>query len=295
MSSLTKRPPPALRAITPAEKALFAEDGVVVLRNILNPRWVEHLRSSFDNVLARPSASAKTLGQAGDKFSFDISMWTFDEGFREFQANGPTPRWASEMLGSDKVFLIEDALFAKEPNSSTHTPWHHDQPYLWLNGSQVCSFWIPLDEVTIQSGAVEWIPGSHRWGKWFQPPGWQDTNSYANPSGFEVMPDFESEREKHRIVHFDTAPGDVIAHHLLTMHHAPGNSSSNRRRRAVATRYAGEDVTYVERPGRKPIRNPGLKTGDKIESDLFPRVWPRPTKGLDESVEAVASMPPMTV
>jgi len=72
------------------------------------------------------------------------------------------------------------------------------------------------------------------------------------------------------------APGDVLAHHLLTLHGAPGNRTPDRRRRAIAFRYAGDDATYIDRPvGPKPIRDPGLKRGDHFGCELFPQVWPR--------------------
>lgn len=261
------------RAITNEEKRAYDHDGVVCLRGILSDEWVERLRAATESVLNNPSASGRTLGDDKDKFSFDISMWMFNDEFRRFQEEGPTPSWASKILGSDTVNLVEDAFFVKEPGSTTHTPWHQDLPYMWLTGTQVCSFWIPLDNVTLENGAVEWIPGSHRW-RMYRPAEWTAANKYEATDEFAELPDFQSEREKYPIIHFDTKPGDVIAHHLMTFHHAPGNSI-NIRRRAVATRYAGEDVRYVDRPvGRKPIANTGLKTGDRLKSHLFPQVWP---------------------
>ncbi len=265
------------RGITPEEKEAFDRDGVVCLRNALSDEWLDTLRGAIDQVLSTPGPSGKTLGEGGGgKFGYDIFMWTFNEAFRRFQAESPVPQWAAAVMGSEKAYLAVDALFVKEPNTPNHTPWHHDQPYLWLDGTQVCSFWIPLDRVTIDSGAVEWIPGSHRWGKWFKPKGFEPGKYDDYPDIFEEIPDFEAERDKHRIVHFDTEPGDVIAHHLLTLHHSPGNRTSDRRRRAVAVRYAGDDVTYAKRVmGPQPLTDPGLKSGDKIACDTFPQVWPR--------------------
>ncbi|MBX9846483.1 MAG: phytanoyl-CoA dioxygenase family protein [Xanthobacteraceae bacterium] len=267
------------RDLTEAEKKAFDEDGVVCLRDALPTGWVQLLRDALQDVLSNPSAAGKNMaGAESGKFSYDIFMWTFNDMFRRFQAESPVPQWAATLLGSEKAYLAVDALFVKEPNTPNHVPWHHDQPYLWMDGKQVCSFWIPLDDVTIESGAVEWIKGSHKWGRWFKPKGFEPGKYDDYPDVFEEIPDFESERAQHDIVHFDTKPGDVIAHHLLTLHHSPGNSLSNRRRRAIAIRYAGDDVTYAKRVmGPQPPRDPGLKTGDKIGCDIFPQVWPRTT------------------
>jgi hypothetical protein len=265
-----------LRPITEAEKRAFVEDGVVCLRGIVDPDRIERLRAAVDDVLDHPGPQGKNYPDMGSgRFGYDTFMWTYDEEFRRFQAEGPLPELAATLLGSTKSYLMVDLLFAKEPNTPNPTPWHHDQPYGWYDGSQVCSFWTPLDTVTLESGALEWIPGSHRWGKWFKPAGF-DPAMYKDVTQFAEMPDIEGNRAAYKIIHFDMEPGDVLGHHLLTLHGAPGNLRSDRRRRAIACRYAGDDARYAVRAvGPKPIRDPGLKPGDRFGCDLFPQVWPR--------------------
>ena len=139
-------------------------------------------------------------------------------------------------------------LFAKEPHTPQRTPWHQDQPYHPVNGAQAGAIWIPLDSVTLESGAVEWIPGSYK-GPWFEAVNFDETDTLdglaghedfklskaAQVDGFDTMPDFEKLRDQYTIAHFDTEPGDVIAFHELTVHTAPGNST-DRRRRALSLR-----------------------------------------------------------
>ena len=44
-----------------------------------------------------------------------------------------------------------------------------------MQGSQVCSIWLPLDPIPLHS-AVEYVAGSHRWQQQYQiemrKPGW---------------------------------------------------------------------------------------------------------------------------
>jgi hypothetical protein len=65
-----------------------------------------------------------------------------------------------------------------------------------------------------------------------------------------------------------------IAFHGLAVHGSPGNASANRRRRALSTRWLGDDITCREHPRvAKPIGDPGLKPGDSMDCDLFQAVW----------------------
>ena len=135
------------RPITEDEIRAYEEDGVVCLRNILNKEWVKILQDAIEEVLNQPGPSGHDIaaGAASGKFGYDIFMWTFNQRFRRFQAKSPMPEWAAALMRSKKANLAVDAMFVKEPNTASHTPWHHDQPYLWMDGTQVCSFWTPLE------------------------------------------------------------------------------------------------------------------------------------------------------
>ena len=268
--------PQQARPITADEHRIFERDGVVCLRGALDPSWIESLAQGLEETLASPGPQGKAYPDMGSgRFGYDTFMWTRDRRFREFQTHSPLPEIAARIMNSEKSFLMVDLAFVKEPMTPNTTPWHQDQPYGWYNGWQVCSFWTPLDPVTLESGALEWIPGSHRWGKWFRPTGF-DPAQYQDGDEFEPLPDFEAERSRYDIIHYDMEPGDVLAHHLLTVHGAPGNSTADRRRRALAFRYAGDDARYaVRKVGPQPIRPPGLNPGDPFGCELFPQVWPR--------------------
>ena len=158
---------------------------------------------------------------------------------------------------------------------SEPTPWHQDIPFWPFQGDQICTLWLALDEVSADSGAVEYVKGSHRWGKKYQPKSFVGDGRYQQ-DGLDPLPDFNAIRDELDIVSFDMEPGDCTLHHGLTVHGAPGNSRSDRRRRAYVTRWAGDDVTYDPRDGTQPmLRDPGLNAGDSVDSDLWPVVWRR--------------------
>jgi len=264
------------REITDQERASFAEDGIVVLRQLFEPQWIEKLRDLAEEDMAKPGKLAQELVQPGGtgRFFFDTFMWTYNEGFKDFALNSPCAEIAGQVMGSQKINLFFDQLLIKEPGTSEKTPWHHDIPYWPVRGSQVCTVWLALDPVNAESGAVEYIRGSHLWGEQYKPPAFAGDDRYK--IDLPKVPDIEAERDKHEFLQFDLEPGDCTVHHGLLVHGAPGNSNTSLRRRAVVTRWAGDDAVYHPVDDIMPIMwEPTLDAGAPLDCDLWPVVWRR--------------------
>jgi ectoine hydroxylase-related dioxygenase (phytanoyl-CoA dioxygenase family) len=177
-------------------------------------------------------------------------------------------------MGSTTSRFFHEHVLVKEPGTREITPWHHDQPYYCVDGDQSVSFWVPLDPVPAAAG-VEFIAGSHRWGRWFVPRRFVDHVPYADAdSRFELVPDLDAERPGHYILSFDVQPGDVIAFHFRTLHDAPGTEGLPTRRRVVSFRWLGDDATFALRPWlhSPPFEQRDLIEGGPLEDDRFPLV-----------------------
>ena len=175
--------------------------------------------------------------------------------------------------------LLYDQLFVKEPGANHPTRWHNDQPYWPVSGMDVISIWIALDPTNEENGRLEFVAGSHRWDRWFQPEPFGpnrsvDGNGYESNPRYEPMLDIEAERDQHRILTWDLEPGDVYVFNAMTVHGASGNSSGQRRRRGYTVRYCGDDVYYDPRPGvSKPMLVEGKTKGERIDSDQCPLIF----------------------
>ena len=179
------------------------------------------------------------------------------------------------MLNSETVRIFHEHVLVKEPGTGQKTPWHHDQPYYCVNGSKVCSLWIPLDPIE-QSVCPEFIAGSHQWGKWFVPTKFTGASYTRDGDNMEPLPDIDAERDKYNIKSWQLEPGDCIAFHFLTVHGAPENMSSHRRR-AFSARLLGDDATYVIRGGEMSPPFPGLEKrltpGKAMDAEEFPVIY----------------------
>ena len=263
--------------ITDAQVDQYDQDGVICLRNAIAPEAIAMLASGIDSCLDRPGPKGRNFNGTDVKgrFAGDVFMWTFDEAMRQFLLESPLAEIAAKFMRSKTAVHMLDQMFVKEPHTAAPSPWHQDQTYMYADGEDLISIWVAVDPVTKESGAVEWLKGSHRSGVLYQATGFDPNITYETDE-YAPLPDIEATRSDCDIVAYETEPGDIVVNHLRTLHAAPGNATDCRRR-AVAYRFTGDRAHYVVRKkGSRPIVDPGLAPGDPMRSEVFPQLWPVP-------------------
>lgn len=260
------------RKITDEEISAYRDDGVVCLRGLFNAEWVTLLRDAADRDVATPSSMTIDATRDGTgKFFGDTFVWQHIPHLRRFIFESPAADAAAVLMGSQKINLLFDQFLIKAPGTSSRTPWHHDLPYWPVDGSQIGTLWLALDTVTKESGAVEYVRGSHRWGKRFKAESFKDPNLYKE--SLPKVPDIDAMRDELDFIQFELEPGDCTVHHGLTLHGAPGNSTADRQRRAYITRWTGDDAVYFPRPNIQPmLYDPDIAPGGPLDCELFPVV-----------------------
>jgi len=258
------------------ERATFARDGVVFLPDRIDERWRARIAAVIDRDMAAPGPFHHHYESEHGRFHATSRLWQSDPDARAYVFESPLPALAAQLLGSRKVNLLYDQIFVKEPGTEAPTAWHQDHVVWPIEGSQVISFWLALDRVTRKSSAVEYIRGSHRWNRRFQPYPLSRSRvlNYPRDPALEEMPDIDTERDKYDIVSWDMEPGDLVAFHSLIVHGAGGNFTTDQRRRGYSVRYTGEDVRFSPHlRTMKVLENPELRPGQPLDSTLFPIVW----------------------
>ena len=215
--------------------------------------------------------NATKPGEPG-AFVEDFRNWhripEYEQVFRE-SALAPA---AGALMGASSVRLFHDHLLVKEPGTLDRTPWHQDQPYYSIDGTQTVSYWIPLDPVARPS-TLEFVAGSHAEGKWYMPRSFvKGTAMVFDEGALEEVPDVEADRDAWPIVGWAMEPGDAVAFNMLTLHAAAGSPT---RRRVVSLRLIGDDVRWAPRPHRTspPYPEVDLPAGAPLEHDVFPELW----------------------
>jgi ectoine hydroxylase-related dioxygenase (phytanoyl-CoA dioxygenase family) len=177
------------------------------------------------------------------------------------------------VIATDRgVRVALHAARVKEAGTLDRSPWHQDQPYYCIDGSQTVSFWIPLDPVGRPS-TLEFVAGSHAEGRWYMPRSFVKKTAMVFEEGaLEEVPDVDADRDAFDIKGWTMQPGDAVAFNMLTLHAAAGSPT---RRRAFSVRLTGDDVTWAPRPHRTspPFEDVDLAAGAPLEHPVFPVLW----------------------
>ncbi|HVO01403.1 MAG TPA: phytanoyl-CoA dioxygenase family protein, partial [Candidatus Cybelea sp.] len=252
----------------------YQADGAVVIRGAFAD-WIAPLREGVARNMREPGPYGTENvkpGDGGGSFFDDYCNWQRIPEFTAFVMQSPAAAIAGALMRSKAVQIFHDHVLVKEPGTPKATPWHQDMPYYCVDGMQTVSYWIPLDPVT-EANTLRLVLGSHLWPKLVRPVKWAAGDDfYANDSDFMDLPD--PDHGQHRILAPALEPGDAIAFNYRTVHGAAGNTGPARRR-AFSCRFVGDDVRFIERPGRTSPPYPGIdqKSGERLREDWFPTVW----------------------
>jgi ectoine hydroxylase-related dioxygenase (phytanoyl-CoA dioxygenase family) len=257
---------------TAEHRQTYLEDGVTVVRGAFGDEWLGRLREATDRAMsARGDLTREYDTNEGGRFHATTFLWLHDPDVKAFVAESPAAQIAAELMQSATSSFFFDHLLVKEPGTENPTPWHQDLPYWPVNGTQICSLWFAMDHVDVSNGGVRYVAGSHRWTTWFRAQSFGGSDKYSDMTMPEP-PDPDTDPNC-RVVSFDLEPGDVVAHHVMTLHGAPGNTTSVRRRRGLATRWCGDDAVFDPRPKTMPIPvDPGIESGAPMRGPIFPLI-----------------------
>jgi len=147
---------------------------------------------------------------------------------------GKPKRLAEELLG-EAVVGKNLQYFNKPPGVGQATPAHQDGYYFMLEPCHAVTLWIALDVADEENGCVRYMRGSHTRG--MRPHGRTQTLGFS-----QGITDYNGGVDHRAEMAYPTQPGDLLAHHALTIHRADANASSTRNRRALGFIYYGESA-----------------------------------------------------
>ena len=249
----------------------YQRDGAVMIPGLFAD-WVEPLRDGIARNMAEPGPyAAENLvdGEAG-RFFDDYCNWQRIPEFQQVIAESNAVAAAKALMGSQSVQMFHDHVLVKEPGTSKPTPWHQDAPYYFVDGTQMVSFWVPVDPVT--EASLRCVAGSHLWEKPVLPTKWlHEDNFFPDDGTYRPVPNPDADPLEFKVLEWPMQPGDAVAFHYKTLHGARGNNSALHRR-AFSLRLLGDDARYVTRPGKTSPPFPGhdMQVGQQLRTDWFP-------------------------
>ncbi len=258
--------------------AQFERDGAVCIRGAVDKDVAASVLANIDGLIADTNDRWTTIRGGG--FS-DRHLWPSMPWMYEFCANSGLPEIVGRLMRSSEARLFFDHIFVRDAGTTQNTPWHQDRPYWPFQGSQVASVWVALTACDEDSSSVQFIRGSHAWGKVFRPMAFSNEGGSSefldeNPA-YEEIPDIDAAPDDYEILCWDMQPGDAIVFSAEVVHGAQENKDTTRRRAALSIRYIGDDVIWDPRQGTDPIVSQdrvGVEPGHPPRNEKwFPKVW----------------------
>lgn len=262
------------RLLTDQEIKQYNEDGVIMIKNAIEPNWMELIEAGIERARTNSSLVGRFMSRKVEGYQMDIFLWKRIDELRDVIYYGPFANWAQQLMGSQEIRFFYDQMFVKEPGTDAPTPWHQDLSFWPIRGEQICSFWIPCDPVTRESSGLMYVKGSHKWPHRFKAIS-PDYVATLIDENMQDIPDINANLDQYELLDWDMEPGDILMFHPLTLHGSYGNTSRIRRRRALALRWAGDDVTFEPTAKRMPIHyKHDSIIGGPLRGAAFPRILP---------------------
>ncbi len=259
--------------LSPAQIERYREEGYLAGVDLLAPeqvaelaRRLELLRCGLHEHMDRLyEVEADYLARPGEVVFHFLGAWLVDPWFHDILFSPQITVPVSQLLGTRRVRFWHDQVFYKPAHHPGVVPWHQDYSY-WTRATPPnhITVNIVLDDATLESGCVHYVPGSHRWGLLPKVPFGGDMDALK-----ETLP--EDLRDAFRPVPALGRAGQASIHHSHILHGSYRNSS-DRPRRAVVLNYMGAETRSAD--GTQPLLKgvPIIPEGAIIEGDFFPVV-----------------------
>ena len=224
-------------ALTQTQIDQFDNDGYVIVNDIFTTDELKELVKITD--VAQAEAAAFLAAQPNERIAIsEIGAITFaaqlastKPEIQKFVKNTTIMGACRDLIGPD-VRMYHDQAVYKQIEKPRRFPWHQDNGYLFVEPQHYLTCWIALNDVTIENGCPQIIPGLHKNGTlshYFVPTlGYE---CFENPPSTPVVAEIKA--------------GGAVFFSSLTPH-LTGPNNSNDVRKAYIIQYAQHDALVLE-------------------------------------------------
>jgi ectoine hydroxylase-related dioxygenase (phytanoyl-CoA dioxygenase family) len=256
------------RTLTEEDIAAFRAHGHVHLRGLATRAEVAAYRPLISSCVERYAYDKRPIEERdtyGKAFLQTFNLWQRDEAVARFTLSSRFARVAAALLGVERVRLYHDQALYKEAHGG-HTPWHQDQYYWPLDTDKTITMWMPLVDVTPESGPLTFGDGTHRLGY---------LGSHHISDESDAVFDAAVRERQIALTTYDRVDaGDATFHSGWTLHRAGANHTDEMRDVMTIIYFAdGTRVAEPDSPAREldlKIWLPGCQPGDLAASPSNP-------------------------
>jgi ectoine hydroxylase-related dioxygenase (phytanoyl-CoA dioxygenase family) len=257
----------------------FRRDGFLLIENLSTPDEISALQLAYDRLFTENRG-----WESGDLFdmvardnpekgmSLPQMLWPsrYEPFLRQTRLYASAYSIAQQLLGPKLENILEHAIM-KPPRHGAATPWHQDDAFSRKGSGfeESLSIWMPLQDVTIESGCMKYIRASNH-GPLYPH---RSPNNDPRIHGLEVVapPDLTN------CVAVPLSAGGAVIHHSRTLHGA-GVNGSDQPRRAYILGYSVQSRRHKRLTRDYPWNLEKQTARDERELQALPplkRTWRR--------------------
>jgi len=221
-------PPVSTFEVEPSDEqvAFFDENGFLAVDRLTTDEEIDWLVPIFDAAFEEVDAG-EVGGTDGDSPKVGYQSMVPELRFPELMETTfwrNAKRFASRLLHADADALSGWSHMIRKPvGNSRLAPWHQDEAY-WepeLHYPAALGAWLPLHAVSVEMGAMQFIPGSHRHGVY-------DHVFYDDDPLHNLLEAVGVDTS--RAVPCPLPKGGATFHHKRTLHFTEPNTTNETRR-----------------------------------------------------------------
>ena len=222
--------------LSQAQLAEFRRDGFLLVDGLSTPEEIISLRALYDRLFSERRGWDKgdlfdMIGRddtaEGKGLTIPQMLWPsrYEPALPQTQLAASARSIAQQLLGPQIENILEHAIM--KPPKGAATPWHQDDSFSH-KGSRILesiSIWMPLQDVTVESGCMRYIRGSNL-GPLYPH---RSPNDDPRIHGLELV----SPPDLTHCVAVPMRAGSAVIHHSRTIHGAGVNCGDQPRRAYV--------------------------------------------------------------
>ena len=231
----------------------FNRDGFVMMKNAVSDTQLKAMRAKLDNWVDESRKYTENFGEQMDgRPRFDIEPNTHSDNNPALRRVASPIEVSETYLGvtrdnaaldlisyifNPNIKLVGTKINLKLPGSGTVVKYHQDFPFEPHSNDDIMTTLYFLDDVTMENGPLEVVPGSHK----------GDIHSLWHNGIFTGAVDDEvEENSKRNAVKCTGKAGDACLMHTRVLHGSLPNKTNFPRCLYIAT-YASEDSIALDR------------------------------------------------
>lgn len=254
-------------SLTQEQIQFYRKNNYIKLKHVLNEESLHYFNEQISGVVLELKAALPDLNQRdtyGKAFLQAFNLWRKHASIVPLVFSQRLAQIATELMGCSGVRLYHDQALFKEGGGGI-TPWHADQYYWPLSNSNTVTAWIPLMNIPLEMGPLEFSAGSQ------QIKAGREL-SISDESELEISKNLKIGDFNHVIEPYDI--GEVSFHSGWIFHRAGANRTKEIRK-VMTIIYMDENMQAIEPKNENQANDlatwcPGVLPGNEINSPLNP-------------------------